>query len=765
MRIYRLFLHRYRVFEEPLELDFPSGLIGIYGPNGAGKSYLIESIPWTLFGRSRTSVHDVRTSGSDGDCVSEIEFEHEGHLYCVRRSVSSRGLVKAQARVDSELVSSGVKDTNRFVHSILGMDVDAFRSSVFAEQKQLSAFTDASPADRQRLVLSLLGITPLDKAREMARADLRSQLDQLKLARASLPDVQAQICEIEELTSKIADSRKRLGTAQTAVLNLDHRLESEKRELKRLEQLKETRDKIVAIGKEKRRLFDELSTQLNSHDTAMQRLEELEAEIAGIDGVDSRVAELENKVSVIKGELDLAIKQLNAKSRYDEILNSVGCRTDGDLHSRLASCRMKLEEATRELAELASDIKNLELETAVITSSRNSAADAVELLSKVGANSVCPTCGQELGEGFEDHFNQMSLNLENKESLLRSTIGRLDDFKRRYESVEHVVGSLTEERNDLERAKAKASLLDIRLDAEIDESGVCKLNDSLSLCLRELEVAKADRDRLLRLSAERDQLEKMTSRNGVVLESHKAVELELKELKAQLHELGFDPQRLDQQAVTVAHLKLEAEKSRRLLEGERMRDVELAGQLSKAEALVNQFREAQQLVEKVESRSKVLEHVVDYLNEFRRSTIASLGPRLATASASLFSELTESEYDRLEVDTSVWQLRISDHGESHDLGRFSGSERDLANLAFRIAISEQIGYSFGQQIGLLVLDEIFGPLDDQRRYLMLAALESLKARFNQVIVVTHGPEMKEQMPAAIEVVKLGKRRATARVVA
>jgi DNA repair exonuclease SbcCD ATPase subunit len=63
----------------------------------------------------------------------------------------------------------------------------------------------------------------------------------------------------------------------------------------------------------------------------------------------------------------------------------------------------------------------------------------------------------------------------------------------------------------------------------------------------------------------------------------------------------------------------------------------------------------------------------------------------------------------------------------------------------------------------LVLDEVFGPLDDQRKSVMLRALDSLKARFNQVIVVTHGVEIKEQMPGSVEVVKLGRRRATARV--
>jgi len=62
-----------------------------------------------------------------------------------------------------------------------------------------------------------------------------------------------------------------------------------------------------------------------------------------------------------------------------------------------------------------------------------------------------------------------------------------------------------------------------------------------------------------------------------------------------------------------------------------------------------------------------------------------------------------------------------------------------------------------------VLDEVFGPLDPDRKERMLLALERLKGRFRQVLVVTHDTEIKEQLPNAIEVVKLGGRRATAHV--
>ena len=141
-----------------------------------------------------------------------------------------------------------------------------------------------------------------------------------------------------------------------------------------------------------------------------------------------------------------------------------------------------------------------------------------------------------------------------------------------------------------------------------------------------------------------------------------------------------------------------------------------------------------------------------------------IGTRLASQAAELFGELTDHEYDRLDVDPETYEIRILDAGLSYGMDRFSGSETDLANLALRVAISEHVRFQSGGAVGLLVLDAVFGPLDGDRKERMLLALERLRSRFRQILVVTHADDVKEQLPSAIQVVKLPGRRATARVV-
>jgi exonuclease SbcC len=198
------------------------------------------------------------------------------------------------------------------------------------------------------------------------------------------------------------------------------------------------------------------------------------------------------------------------------------------------------------------------------------------------------------------------------------------------------------------------------------------------------------------------------------------------------------------------------------------RRARLAAVATRAEATAEAKRvseaEAQHgLLVDLESRSVHLSRTAELLNAFRNGVVASVGPRLAVQAAELFDELTDSEYDRLEVDGETYGLHITDGGIPYDLERFSGSEVDLANLALRVAISEHVRFQSGGTVGLLVLDEIFGPLDEERRARMLLALERLRGRFRQILVVTHSTEIKEQLPHAIEVQKRPGRRATAHV--
>jgi DNA repair protein SbcC/Rad50 len=81
----------------------------------------------------------------------------------------------------------------------------------------------------------------------------------------------------------------------------------------------------------------------------------------------------------------------------------------------------------------------------------------------------------------------------------------------------------------------------------------------------------------------------------------------------------------------------------------------------------------------------------------------------------------------------------------------SGGEEDLANLVLRLAISQMIAERAGQAFSLLILDEVFGSLDQSRRSNVVDLLRRLQDRFEQVILITHIEDVREGVDRVIHV--------------
>ena len=94
-------------------------------------------------------------------------------------------------------------------------------------------------------------------------------------------------------------------------------------------------------------------------------------------------------------------------------------------------------------------------------------------------------------------------------------------------------------------------------------------------------------------------------------------------------------------------------------------------------------------------------------------------------------------------------VTLLDGGEAKPV--ISGGEEDVANLALRLAISQMIADRAGQPLSLLVLDEIFGSLDEERRTAVVERLRSLADRFPQVILITHIESVRDGFDRVIRV--------------
>ena len=758
MRITRLYLRNYRVYEQELDLEIPAGLVGIMGPNGAGKSYLIEAIPWTLFGVSRTAKDDVRTSGVNAECVTEVEFEHEGTLYLVRRTISGQNnTVKAEAHANRLQVAEGVNDTKAYVQSILGMDAAAFKASVFAEQKQLSAFSQESPAKRRDLVLRLLGITPLDAARDNARRDARTSRDAHDQARRMLPDVAVLQTTLDDAAATVTTAEPALGTARRDAEEAARTVDELEERFTGLDAVREAHNQLVTTGQGVKADRDDAASQIARLDAELSLLRDAEASLVQREREAQPLDRLERQLTLARRVADAA-----------RALHSIGTTT---APPEPDEAMVHAAEADASQADAALAGASAQFDAAAADEKR--AADAARRSASLTGEGDCPMCGQSLGDAFETVVAHRQAELdaatarrtEWQAAKTKATVAAKETRARLEAARRSVAGQRSDWSGHLQAVARQQVAADTLAEAAraLEESA----GDDEAVDLVALETAAGRAKQAAKDAGElRGRISRRPAAEAerVVQQARFATaETRRAELLSEVKRLSHDPRLLDETRTARDEARA---KHRAAADGVHRIEVLLASARARRDAAETALADGvaqHERLDELADRSRHIGRLADLLSAFRNTVVATVGPTLASHAASLFADLTDREYDDLRVNPDTFDIQIVDAGRVFTMDRFSGSETDLANLALRVAISENVRLHAGGAVGLLVLDEVFGPLDDQRRERMLQALERLRARFRQVLVVTHASDVKEQLPNAIEVVKLPGRRATARV--
>jgi exonuclease SbcC len=136
------------------------------------------------------------------------------------------------------------------------------------------------------------------------------------------------------------------------------------------------------------------------------------------------------------------------------------------------------------------------------------------------------------------------------------------------------------------------------------------------------------------------------------------------------------------------------------------------------------------------------------LTDLRTELNSTLRPDLSYLASGFLRDLTGGRYTDLELDED-YTATLLDDGDPKAV--ISGGEEDVANLALRLAISQMIAERAGQPLSLLILDEIFGSLDEDRRTAVVDLLRSLADRFPQVILITHVDSVREGFDRVVRV--------------
>ena len=783
MQIHRLRLSNFRQHEHT-DIEFGAGLTGIIGPNGAGKTTLLEAIAWVMYGMkaARGSRETIRRRGAPPRSRVEVELEFTlgAHHYRV-----VRGLGWAELYQDGGTtpVANSLDAVTERITRLLGMSRDEFFNTYFTGQKELAVMASMSAPERAQFLSRVLGYEKLRSAQERLK-------EQRTALRARIAGLQASLPDPAELDAEEDRARARGRAAETAEADAAQAAQAAEARAAvvrpRWEAVEQARERSLALEADRRvaaAQFDALAANLGrlrqqaaDAEVARRRLAEITPAIAGLESLRADVAMFDRQAEAFHAR-QAAVAQLGeVRGRIAEIEARLpALPADGaairaaeqvsELRARLTALALEIDE--RRTAWVR-DRQDAETKRQALLDQYRELKDHRQRVMDAGPDGACPTCARALGGEFENVLGVLDRQLE-------AVTENGNYYRQRRAQLEAQPG-------ELEAAESKQVQVEQALSEAVAAEG------RIAAQLAERRGLAAERDRLAERAAG---LERTAGVDAVAYDQtrHQAVRDEtarLAPLALEAERLGVAAARAPALAQEVAALETDAAgMAGRLADlvaaiaalgfSEPMHQT-LLGELQGVErdlraaevALVRARSERQAASESLEALLKrradvvrrrqevaaaagelaLLQELDRALTDLRTDLNQALRPELSEVASAFVRDLTNARYTELELDEN-YMATLLDEGDPKAV--ISGGEEDIANLALRLAISQMIAERAGQPLSLLVLDEIFGSLDEERRTSVVELLRSLADRFPQVILITHVDTVRDGFDRVIRV--------------
>ncbi|NPB06904.1 MAG: hypothetical protein GXO03_04785 [Aquificae bacterium] len=464
MRPLRLYLKGFTVYRKPQELDFrPLSFFSVQGPTGAGKTSIVDAITFALYGKvARYGKRDAKKlvlSRGEKELKVVLEFSVKDRRYRVERFYRAPS-DQYEVRVYEEDRPLDLKkpQVEKWVERVTGLDFTTFTKVVLLPQGQFDRFLkDAS--ERRSILVGLLGLEALEKARELA-----SQRHQLALQRKEL--LQRELKELspfnEQLLNKLKDE---LGAARRRAEELRRLLAELENELLLAEKRRELEEKLKQIDRELEKLrqlgpeFDELKKKL-----------ELSERVAPFVPAARRLVELtrlEAEERLKREKLLKEIELLRENLRQAEAALSRAREEEAGLvalREEVRKIKQKLEELRlagqlkAELDRLGRQISALESEFSRLEQKRR------ELDARIKKGSALISQTRKQLEELEALYSEDELMQLQRKAVLKEELARLvEELRRLEEERRELVQALKRESGRLERVRRELKELELKL--------------------------------------------------------------------------------------------------------------------------------------------------------------------------------------------------------------------------------------------------------------------------------------------------------------
>jgi len=782
VKLHRLRLVNFRQHADT-EIVFGDGITGIIGPNGSGKTSLLEGLAWAIYGNAaargdKDSIRNLRAKARTSVRV-ELEFGLGSHEYRVER-----GLNDAELYQDGTIVANSLREVTAKLQRVLGMTHDEFFNTYFTGQKELAVLANASRPERAAFLSRVLGYERLRLAQERVRERRSALSHEVEGLETGLPPRGELQAERKGAEQRLAGARRAATDAETARRKAQDALVQEEprwqawvtrreRTLSLEGDQRVAEQGVIAQRQEFQRLDKELAGAL----AAREELRKLEAEVAPISRLKAELTELDR------------LHQEDAARREDQAKLTELARTLGALDQRIA----ELGEAAAALARAEGEARGLadrleaadraaeEQQAGWVREKEYAGTRRAELLKqyeevkeqrdkiqRLGPEGECPTCRRPLGtehaavlgvldrqiQAIVDDGTYFRQRLEQlavpPDAVTQAEAARdaLREESRRASEREGTLRAQVAERARLERERVAAA----RRAAELERRVAAR---PTGYDAARHDAVRAELTRLDPVALQAATLAARAERAEVLVREAELAEKALSTREALARQLA---DAVKAEGFSEPKFKAARERHDRATHALRAAELSVAetrGELAGAETALRETerREGERAARErtiAERKAELrLHNELDRaFSDLRADLNAAVRPEIGELASTFLADLTDGRYDEIDLDED-YRVVVLDDGVPKPV--ISGGEEDVANLVLRLAISQMIAERAGQPLSLLVLDEIFGSLDETRRQHVLGLLRRLGDRFPQVILITHIEQVRDGLDRVIRV--------------
>ncbi|MFL5486946.1 MAG: AAA family ATPase [Gemmatimonadaceae bacterium] len=767
------------------EIAFHSGLTGIIGPNGAGKTTILEAIAWALYGNAaiRGNRDSIRFMGAGARAPVEVELDFElgAHRYRVIRGLTGAELFLDGAETP---IANSITAVTELLQRRLGMSLSEFYHTYFTGQKELSVMAEMKPARRAQFLSRVLGYEKLRIAQDLTREKRNRVKAAIEGMHRGLPDPEAVLRSLAEAASRKEEAEARAQQAahrgavrQRELMAVEPRWEMAQRQREQsaqlLTQITVGEEKEAALHRDAERIARELEGVQAAHsqlDTLRLAIKPLFALSAELQTLNMLYREEGRRRTLLEAETALREEIARLEERHTRIERAPALEEEATLE--LENERRQLEEVQGLLearrTEWVRDRQEAQTKRDALRQQYIELKQQRDRVVAVGEDGECPTCARPLGGSLHtvvEHLDEMLETVNVDGSYYKARVEQLEQMPEEVRELDERRRASVQQVGALERRLAKVQLAVQELGAIVrdiasKQQRQVQLQRDIAKIPAGYDAVRHDEvirevERLTPMEAEATRFQAMLEREPQLKLEQARIAQEIMRVQSTLGTLRTRRTQISFTEKDFNELKADYDRVRAELQESKVAAARAQEQVSSATSAVAAAQDAVEDLRKKVAELDVLQtdrRMHDELDrafsDLRTDLNFQLRPELSELASAFLSELTDARYTELELDDQ-YNIVILEDGIPKPV--LSGGEEDLANLVLRLAISQMIAERAGQSFSLLILDEVFGSLDEARRFNVVELLRGLQDRFEQVILITHIEPVREGVDQVITV--------------